>query len=65
MSEGIRLMPTPATLSALLLTTVVGAALYGAVGVLLFPQCRVLIGRLAEGFGVRISAGRRSPRQLP
>jgi O-antigen/teichoic acid export membrane protein len=68
MSEGIRLMPTPATLSAILLTTVVGAASYAAMVVLLFPACRVLIGRTMGRFGrsyAPVSADRQSPSQLP
>jgi hypothetical protein len=47
MSETIRLMPTPNNLLTLATTIAAGAATYLGVIILMFPECRALIGPAA------------------
>jgi O-antigen/teichoic acid export membrane protein len=64
MSVGIRLMPEPSNLLALLLTATAGVAIYGAMIMIVFPECRTL-ARLFVMRYIPARAGRRSPGHLP
>lgn len=47
MSECVRLMPTAATVSSLVVTIAAGAVVYAGMIILTFPECRTMIGTYA------------------